>query len=1085
MKNLIKFAASIATFVTFAISANADTYLNENFSWLSYGSELGWTTSGEKGISNWTAEEKAHGWTSRTSYVYGRQGFVKLSKLGYGGDIITPTLNISGTKTVTLSFQATGFTSSTLSAIDAQELYVVALGAGTVVNVTGGVGGNSVNGGETHYIANNVAYVDENGNNITLHNAAYIKLDSANHFNKQVDATGTKIWKKGFTHYSVTVQGATAATRIAFIAGNYNLNDGTDYRNRIFLDNIVVEDYNPTYVSEGFSWLSYGSELGWTTTGEKGINNWTAEEKAHGWTSRTSYAYGRQGFVKLGKTGCAGDIISPTLDIQGTAAITVAFQATGFTSGALAYIDPQQLYVAALGAGKVINVEGGVGSNSENGGEVHFVKNNVAYIDENGDRITLNDVAYINLDSANHFNKQVDATGKKIWNKGFTKYTVTIEGATSATRIAFIGGDFNLSDGEEYRNRIFLDNIVIKNYDVAAPNIIGRITCKSTGVSGVPVSDGILTTVTDDNGYYSLRSHKKNGSVFYTLPRGYEPDVANGFNPQFWAKLTADVNTVEEHNFEITDVDNDNYIMVVGADAHLSNRINDISQFSDGFVEHLRNEVTEAGVKPIYSTILGDLAWDRYWYGQNYDLSSFMSTLVSENYPMILFPVMGNHDNDASVAAGTSCDFNAGAAWRNNVCPNHYSYNIGQVHYVVLDDVIYLNNDTGGTYDTGVVGSRDYNRQLTIEQFIWLKKDLELVDKSTPVIIELHVPVWKLKPSDFSVGEGLVNGGVNSSVLLSEALKDFQTVHIWTGHTHYNYHSHPTAYPNIHENNVAGICGTWWWTGYYTDRHICKDGTPGGYEVVYVDGKDIKWEYHSMENNGNAQFRAFDMNKVRSFYSSNSYLKTYFENNPSKMNYASSTYDNYANSVLLNIFNYDTDWKVEAEEIGSNGKATTLKPVRVAAEDPLHTIAYTLERLKRDLSLSSDFQSYKNAHMFRIPTSSATTTVNIRVTDSFGNVYTKEFKRPSEFSINMKDETEKIPSTTSVAAVSDGNNVKVLTGDNSIIIKSDIDTEARIYTVSGSLLKSIKVNRGLNEYPVEGHGFYVVSIGGAGHKVVL
>ncbi|MBR5744386.1 MAG: calcineurin-like phosphoesterase C-terminal domain-containing protein [Muribaculaceae bacterium] len=1085
MKNLIKFAASIATVVTFAINANADTYLNEKFSWLSYGSELGWTTSGEKGIKNWTDDEKAHGWTSRTSYAYGRQGFVKLGKLGYGGDIITPALDISGTKTVTLSFQATGFTSSTLSVIDAQELYVVALGAGTVVNVTGGVGGNSVNGGETHYVANNVAYVDENGNNITLHNAAYIKLDSANHFNKQVDPTGTKIWKKGFTHYSVTVQGATSSTRIAFIAGNYNLNDGTDYRNRIFLDNIVVEDYNPTYVSEGFSWLSYGSELGWTTIGEKSLKNWTDDEKAHGWTSRSSYAYGRQGFVKLGKTGYAGDIISPALDIQGTATVTVAFQATGFTSGTLAYIDPQQLYVAALGAGKVINVEGGVGSNSENGGEVHFVKNNVAYIDENGNSITLNDVAYINLDSANHFNKQVDATGKKIWNKGFTKYTVTIEGATSATRIAFIGGDFNLNDGTDYRNRIFLDNIVIKNYDVAAPNIIGRITCKSTGVAGVPVSDGILTTVTDDNGYYSLRSHKKNGSVFYTLPRGYEPDVANGFNPQFWAKLTADVNTVEEHNFEINDVDNDNYIMVVGADAHLSNRINDINQFSNGFVERLRNEVTEAGVKPIYSTILGDLAWDRYWYGQNYDLSSFMSTLVSDNYPMTLFPVMGNHDNDAAVAAGTSCDFNAGGAWRNNVCPNHYSYNIGQVHYVSLDDVIYLNNDTGGTYDTGVVGSRDYNRQLTSEQLIWLKKDLELVDKSTPVIIELHVPVWKLKPSDFSVIVGLDNGGVNSSVLLSEALKDFQTVHIWTGHTHYNYHTHPAAYPNIHENNVAAICGTWWWTGYYTDRHICRDGSPGGYEVVYVDGKDIKWEYHSMENNGNAQFRAFDMNKVRSLFGSNSYLVTYFENNPSKMNYASSTYDNYANSVLLNIFNYDTDWKVEAEEIGSNGKATTLKPVRVAAEDPLQTLAYALERQKRSLSLSSDCQAYKNAHMFRIPTSSATTTVNIRVTDSFGNVYTKEFKRPGEFSINMKDETVKIPSTTSVAGVSDGNSVKVLTGNGSIIIKSDIDTEARIYTVSGSLLKSIKVNRGLNEYPAEGHGFYVVSIGGVGHKVVL
>ena len=1084
MKHMTKITTSFVALIICAINATAATYLNENFSWLSYGSELGWTTTGEKGINNWTAEQAAYGWTSRSSYAYGRQGFVKLGKVGYAGDIISPTLNIQGTTTITVSFQATGFTSATLSAIDSQEFFVAALGAGRVVNVTGGIGGNSVNGGENHFVKNNVAYLDENGNPVTLNDVAYIKLDSANHFNKQVDATGLKIWKKGFTHYSVTIEGATASTRVAFIGGDFNANDGSEYRNRIFLDNITVEDYNPTYISEGFSWLNYGSELGWTTTGEKGISNWTAEQAAYGWTSRTSYAYGRQGFVKLGKVGYAGDIVSPTLNIQGSATVTVSFQTTGFTSGTLAYIDPQELYVAALGAGKVINVEGGVGSNSENGGEVHFVKNNVAYVDENGNPVTLNDVAYIKLDSANHFNKQVDATGKKIWNKGFTKYTVTIEGATAATRIAFLGGDFNKSDGSEYRNRIFLDNIVVKNYDVPEPNIVGRISCGGSGIAGVPVSDGVLTTTTDSNGYYALRSHKVNGSVFYTLPRGYEPEVANGFNPRFWAKLTADVNTVEEHNFELTSVDNDKYIMVVGADAHLSNRINDISQFSDGFIRHLRKEVNDAGATPIYSTILGDLAWDRYWYGQNYDLSSFMNTLTSENYPMILFPVMGNHDNDAAVAAGTSCDFTAGEAWRSNICPNHYSYNIGQLHYIALDDVIYRNDDTGGSYDTGVVGSRNYNRQLTSEQLIWLKKDLELVDKSTPVIVELHVPVWKLKPSDFSVNAGLTDGSVNTSELLSEALKDFQNVHIWTGHTHYNYHSHPSAYPNIHENNVAGICGTWWWTGYYTNRHICKDGSPGGYEVVYVNGKDIKWEYHSMEDNGNAQFRAFDMNKVRSFYSSNSYLQTYFTNNPSKMNYASSAYDNYANSVMLNIFNYDTDWKVEADEILANGSIIARTPVRVAAEDPLHTIAYTLERLKRNLSLSTDFQSYKNAHMFRIPTSSASTTVNIKVTDSFGNVFTKEFKRPNEFSINMKDENVKNSGFTFAEPVT-GETTKVLTRNGSVIIKSDYDTEARIYTGSGRLLKTIKVVRGHNEIPLNSHGFYIISIGATGHKVVL
>lgn len=54
-------------------------------------------------------------------------------------------------------------------------------------------------------------------------------------------------------------------------------------------------------------------------------------------------------------------------------------------------------------------------------------------------------------------------------------------------------------------------------------NIKGVVFCGKEGLAGVPVSDGITTTVTDENGYYWLTSDKSNGYVFVSLPSGYMP----------------------------------------------------------------------------------------------------------------------------------------------------------------------------------------------------------------------------------------------------------------------------------------------------------------------------------------------------------------------------------------------------------------------------------------------------------------------------------------------------------------------------------------------------------------------------------
>ena len=75
--------------------------LEEDFSWLAYGSPVFYTTTGETRIDTWTQEQKDMGWTSTvntvdgsgsTPLLYARQGFVKLGKTSYGGDLISPAL---------------------------------------------------------------------------------------------------------------------------------------------------------------------------------------------------------------------------------------------------------------------------------------------------------------------------------------------------------------------------------------------------------------------------------------------------------------------------------------------------------------------------------------------------------------------------------------------------------------------------------------------------------------------------------------------------------------------------------------------------------------------------------------------------------------------------------------------------------------------------------------------------------------------------------------------------------------------------------------------------------------------------------
>jgi len=192
--------------------------LEEDFSWLAYGSPIFYTTTGETRIDNWTQEQKDRGWTSTvntvessgsTPLLYARQGFVKVGKTSYGGDLISPALSkLQGTQTVTVTFKAIPYMTAA-GTMDDNILKVSVIGPGTV--------------SESQFVIDNWPVYPADAGAVA---------DYCN-----------SMWSAPAATRTFTITGATSETQIKFLGGDYDLRPTvvTNNKNRIFLDDIKVE----------------------------------------------------------------------------------------------------------------------------------------------------------------------------------------------------------------------------------------------------------------------------------------------------------------------------------------------------------------------------------------------------------------------------------------------------------------------------------------------------------------------------------------------------------------------------------------------------------------------------------------------------------------------------------------------------------------------------------------------------------------------------------------------------------------------------------------------------------------------------
>ena len=535
--------------------------------------------------------------------------------------------------------------------------------------------------------------------------------------------------------------------------------------------------------------------------------------------------------------------------------------------------------------------------------------------------------------------------------------------------------------------------------------VYGTVECNGTPLEGVVVSDGYNIVKTDSKGVYNLVSEKRNGSVFITIPSGYEAYTeGDDVVPQFWALLTAEPTTAERHDFNLRKVDNNRHVIVAVTDIHLANRLNDVEVFTNSFVPSLTAEIEQyrkQGI-PVYTICMGDSSFDLYWYDYNYDIGDFRRTLAKAKYPTQFFNSMGNHDNDGATPYDENTDFNATAKYRKAFGPTYYSFNLGKVQYIMLDNQLYLNEPSPKAKKaSGIVGARNHTPAITREQMDWLAKDLATVtDPATPIVIGLHSPIFRYK--NYMDGEIDIRLPEEQQQEFVALLKPFKSVNILSGHTHRNrccYGYRDSSKPdiaNITEHTVVAVSGTRWHTSAFGGPQIGVTGEPAGCKIFPIDGTDIKWYFKPTEFDASTQFRCFDMNAVRDYYRTNGELKVLLDHFPNRTNYANFKKQN---AVIVHVWDWAPDWKISITE---NGKE--LEVIRRKLDHPHYMIAYDIpKRLWMfDLGSASGKKKANNQHMFQAIASAPDTTIEVVVTDCFGNEYHQTMERPKPFHLHIK-----------------------------------------------------------------------------------
>ena len=287
--------------------------------------------------------------------------------------------------------------------------------------------------------------------------------------------------------------------------------------------------------------------------------------------------------------------------------------------------------------------------------------------------------------------------------------------------------------------------------------------------------------------------------------------------------------------------------------------------------------------------------------------------------------VLGNHDIDMSARSNELSK----VPYKNIFGQTYYSFDEGDIHYIVMDDVF--------SY------TRHYVGYIEESQLEWLEQDLAGLAPGSKVVVFMHIPTWSRQARDGEYGKEEKNKIVGNRRELYRLLAPFDA-HLCTAHEHYaeNYDISDNLLEHVH----APLSGLFWqslWS---------MDGVPWGYYVYRVKDGSLSWYYKAVGQEPDVQYTEYKVGEDK----------------------------HKPDCIVANVWNYDPKWQVLWYENGVlQGEMT-----KFSGWDT--TICNDVE-LRREKEFRWKYiGAGETGHLFYARPSSPDSKVEIKVIDRFGNV---------------------------------------------------------------------------------------------------
>ena len=438
-------------------------------------------------------------------------------------------------------------------------------------------------------------------------------------------------------------------------------------------------------------------------------------------------------------------------------------------------------------------------------------------------------------------------------------------------------------------------------------------------IGGVVVSDGLNSVKSDKNGRFTINADNDSRFVFISTPSGYISRTLDGPN-LFYKEIRK---TTKSYDFilEKNPKDDTNHNLIVIADPQISerNELPELAKYSDDITEFVKTNDSDY----TFGLCLGDIVgWDHSIYPEYNKIMSKAG--IDYRY------VIGNHD---MTNWGRSYETSM-KNFQDMYGPCWYSFNVGKIHYIILNDNFYVGRDYF------------YIGYLDERQLKWLENDLSYIPKGSTIVVSMHIPTTLDKSDRDAFQYRVIGDNLCNKTALYAMLEPYKTL-ILSGHMHTADYEQISK--NITEINIAGLCGAWWC------GEVCIDGSPAGFKAFNMNGSECDWIYKGCGHPLDYQMKVY------------------------------TNLPEYPESIIANVWDYDPTWKVEYYEDGE--KVCDME--RFTAQDPLAKELY-----KNPASLKRTWvYAVPTENMFKAHVNPKAQQMEVRVTDRFGRVYSKTINR--------------------------------------------------------------------------------------------